>query len=123
MRGGDLSNEVAAGIGIRFERVIRTEDEGKLNRAAKDYLLKIGNVDVNSYIITTNNYRKAAAFCHKWGVPYTRIIEAAGPLEIPDIVRENDLVTYWDLDKFVLDNINSRGHGKVDARLWTSVQL
>lgn len=122
MRGGDLSNEQAAGLGMRFERVIKTE-EGKLNRAAKAYLQTIMRLDVNVFIITTGDFRKAVAFCVKWGIPYTRVVEAAGTLEIPDIVRENDLVTYYDLDQFVLQNINSRGHGKVDAKLWTQVLL
>lgn len=121
MRGGDLSNEAAVGVGIRFERVIKTE-EGKLNSSAKDYIHEIMWVDLNVYLITTGDLRKAAAFCLKWGVPYSKIIEAAGPLEIPDIVRENDLVTYYDMDQMVLQNINSRGHGKVQVQLWTQVQ-
>lgn len=122
MLGGDLSNEMAAGVGFRFERVIKTE-EGKLNKSAKAHIQNILRLDVNLYIITTGDFRKAVAFCVKWGVPYSRILEAAGPLEIPDIVRENDMLTYYDMDQFVLQNINSRGHGKVQAQLWTHLLL
>ncbi len=82
MRDGDLSNELAATIGMRFDRVIKTE-EGKLNRSAKAYLLSINRLDVNCVLITTGSDRLAASFCFKWGVPYFRIVQATHLSKFP----------------------------------------
>lgn len=117
MKGGDLSNEVAPTLAIRFERVLRTE-EGKLNRSAKAYLQSLRNIDINVVIITTKDSRKAAAFCYKWGIPYQRIVECDSTLEIPQVCREMDVLTYYDFDIEILQNVNSRGHGKIDVREW-----
>lgn len=122
MRGGDLSNEIAPAIAMRFERVIKTE-EGKLNKAAKAYLQTIHRIDVNVYIITTGPERKAIAFLMKWGVPYFRVIECTSTLEIADVCREMDVLTYYDYDVELLNNINSRGHGKIEAKQWTQEHL
>lgn len=122
MRGGDLSNELAATVGMRFERVIKTE-EGKLNRSAKAYLQSINRLDVNVVIITTGPVRLAASFCLKWGVPYFRIIPAESPLEVPDIVREMDMINYYDIDRDILQNVNSRGGGKVQVKQWTQFEV
>lgn len=123
MKGGDLSNESAPGMGVRFEKVIKTE-EGKLNKSLKGYLQYVTrSVDVNIFVITTNDRRRALAFLTKWGVPYNEVIEADSSLEIPDIVRENNLLTYFDLDKELLSNIKARGNEKVRAELWTSQML
>lgn len=118
MRHGNISNELAPSVGMRFERVIKTE-EGKLNRAAKAFLSSKALADINTYIITTGEYRKALAFCVKWHIPYTAIIKADSTLEVPDIVREHDMVQYWDTDINILQNVNSRGSGKVDVNQWT----
>lgn len=118
MRGGNISNDIAPAIGFRFERLIKTE-EGKLNRHVKGYIEQvIGDLDLNVYIITTNGQRKALSFCYKWGIPYTRIIQADSLLEIPEIVNENSLLTYYDLDLDVVQNVNSRGRKGVKAELW-----
>lgn len=122
MRGGDISDEIAPGFGIRFERVIKT-DEGKLNRAAKAYLLSIQRLDANIFILTTGDPRRAMAFCSKWGVPYFQIIGADSELELADICREKALVTYYDMDDRVLQNVRSRGMERVEAKLWTSVEV
>lgn len=121
MRGGDLSSDIAPSVGIRFERVIKTE-EGRLNRSAKAYLQSLLRLDVNVYIITLGDSRRCMAFCAKWGVPYTRVIGADSTLEIPDIVRENDLLSYYDMDETILQNVNSRGTGKVEVKLWTVIE-
>lgn len=118
MRGGNISNDVAPAIGFRFERLIKTE-EGKLNRHVKGYIEQVlGDLDLNVYIITTNGQRKALSFCYKWGIPYTRIIQADSVLEIPDIANENTLLTYYDLDLDVVQNVNSRARKEVKAEQW-----
>lgn len=123
MRGGDLSNEVAPTIGMRFERVLRTE-EGRLNRSAKAYLESLSRgLGVNVCILTTGDHRKARAFCYKWSIPYNEIVECESTLEIPDVCREKDLLTYYDYDVHILQNVNSRGYGKVDAKQWTAVEV
>lgn len=121
MKGGDLSNEVAPGVGMRFERCIKTV-EGRLNRSAKAYLESLGHIDVNIYIITTGDYRKALAFCVKWAIPCLRVIKADSLLEIPDICNENHLLTYYDMDVNVLQNVRARSRG-VEAKAWTSVEI
>lgn len=122
MLNGDIGNELAPSVGCRFERVIRTE-EGKLNRSAKAYLETIGRTISNVYLITTGDRRKCMAFCIKWAVPYFQVIECQSTLEIADVVREHDMLYYYDMDVPVLQNVNSRGAGKVEAKLWTSITL
>lgn len=123
MRQGDLSSDLAPAVGFRFERLIRTE-EGKLNKHVKGFIQNIlGNLDANVYIITTNDERKAVAFCWKWGVTYTRLIKADSPLEIPVIANENDLITYYDVDNDIVQNVNSRAKEGVKAELWTSREV
>lgn len=118
MRGGDLSNELAPAIGFRFEEVIKTA-EGKLNRAAKGFIEQVGRLNTNIYIITTGPQRKALAFIVKWGIPYTHVIEAETRLEVADIAREHDLITFFDVDTEVILNLNTRGNKKVKGELWT----
>lgn len=121
MRNGDLTNEVAPGIAIRFERVIKTE-EGKLNMDAKGFInVLMGRLDVNVYVITTGNRRKAQAFLQKWGVPHTSVIEVETYYEIADVCRENDYLTYYDIDKDALYSVKSRGTAKIEAKQWTSI--
>lgn len=122
MKFGDLSNELAPGLGFRFERVLKTK-EGKLNRAAKAYIESVGRLDVNVYIITTGDERKARLFLYKWGVVYYRLIQADSLLEIPDICNENKLLTYYDTDVNVLQNVRARGRERVEAKLWTAQEV
>lgn len=118
MKFGDISNEPAPTVGIRFERIIKT-DEGKLNMKAKGYLQSIWRLDINIAVITTGDERKALSFLSKWGVPYNRIIRAIAPYEVADVVRANDMVEYYDVDKDVLQNVISRGGRKVSVKEWT----
>lgn len=120
MLGGDISNETAPGVGVRFERIIRTQ-QGRLNRSAKAYLQSLVQLDVNIHIITTGDSRKCMAFCAKWAVPYSKVIAAESDLEIPDIVNENVFIYYYDVDKNLLSNVNSRSRGS-EAKLWTQVE-
>lgn len=107
MRGGDLSNHPAPSVAVRYEEVIRTHD-GALNRAAKAYLQNLWReLNVNVHILTTESARRAMAFCVKWGVPYTKVIET-NPLEIPLLCLENEYATYYDRDKEVLSNVDAR---------------
>lgn len=123
MRQGDLSQDLAPAVGFRFERLIRTE-QGKLNKAVKGFIQNVlGRLDSNVYIITTEDERKAIAFCVKWGVPYTRVIQADSLLEIPDICIENHLVSYYDYDTHVLQNVRARGKERTDAIQWTQQEV
>lgn len=115
---GDLDNQLAQGIGVRFEECIKRQD-GSLDRSMKASMLTwMRNIDANIYVITTGNERKAAAFCLKWGVPYSKVIPVDSTLEIPDVVREMDMRSYWDQDKSILQNVNTRGHGKIRVEQW-----
>lgn len=122
MRGGDLSNDLAPAIGIRFERVLRTE-EGRLNKAAKAFIERISSVDANIFIVTTGDRRKALAFLTKWRVLFSQVVQADSTLEIPDICREQDFITYYDLDKAIIQNLNTRGNKKTKGELWTLVEV
>lgn len=122
MRGGDISNEPAPAMGIRFERVIKT-DEGKLNRAAKAYLERLASMDLTIYIITTGDKRKCLSFLVKWGVVYNNVVEADSLLEISDIARENQFITYYDVDTDVLHNVRSRGQNRTAAELWEHYEI
>lgn len=121
MKGGDLSNELAPPTGIRFERLIKTE-EGKLNRPLKGFIQNIARLDTNILIITTGNERLAVSFLVKWGIPYGRVIEAVSTLEIPDIVNETGMLTYYDIDVDVIQNVNSRARKGVRAQQWMSLE-
>lgn len=118
MRYGDLSTELAPCFGVRFEKVIKT-DEGRVNKGAKAFLEQVAALDVILVIITTGDARKAMAFMVKWNVPFTRVIAADSFFEVADLVRENDMMTYYDADRDVLNNVNSRGGGKVEVKQWT----
>lgn len=118
MLKGELSNELAPAVGVRFERILKTE-EGKLNKQGKGFLEKLMGLDINTYIITTQDRRRVMAFLAKWRVPYTNVFEADTKYEIPDIAREQDMITYYDVDVPVLQNINTRGNKKVKGELWT----
>lgn len=120
MKDGDLSNEIAPIVGIRFERVLKTE-EGKLNKKAKGFIESFMNLDVNVYILTMTDSRKTMAFLTKWAVPYNKVISVDSPFEVADVVREHDMLYYYDVDRDVLQNVNSRGGGKVKVQQWTSV--
>lgn len=122
MKLGDLSNEVAPAVGIRFEHVIRTGD-GKLNRSAKAFLETLLRMDSNVYIITTGPERKAMSFLFKWAVPYTRVIEAESLIEIPLICNEHALLTYYDVDNDILQNVRARGKERTKAALWTAREV
>lgn len=122
MKGGDISNDPAPAMGIRFERVIKTS-EGKLNRTAKAFIETLGRLECNIHIITTEDPRRCMAFLVKWRVPFTRVIGADSTLEIPDICREQHLLTYYDLDKDILQNVNSRGAGDIEVKLFDQVEV
>lgn len=115
MRGGNLSNELAPAMGIRFENIIKTVD-GKLNRAAKAYLEKLDSQDIRLVVITTDK-RRALAFMTKWRVPYSQVLEAESSYEIAELCRENDFIFYFDVDTDVLHSVRSRGP-KIAAEKW-----
>lgn len=116
MRGGDLSNEPARGIGFRFEGVLKAEQ--KLNKAAKAYLESVGSLNVNRIIITLEEARKAMAFCYKWSIPYYKVIQVESEFEIVEVCNEHKLLYYYDADRSVVENVNIRSRG-VKAVQWT----
>lgn len=118
MRGGNLSNDVARGIGVRFEGVLKTQSGG-FSTEGKRYLESVGSLEINRFIITTGSERKAMAFCYKWSIPYFRVIEASSDLEIANICNEHAFLFYYDVDRRVIENVNSRSRG-VKAIQWTS---
>lgn len=120
MRGGDLSNELAPYVGIRFERVIKTE-EGLLNRAAKAYIEKILRTDVNLVVIT-NDRRKALAFLTKWHVPYTQVVQADSRFEIPRICAEWNLISYFDVEPDAIQDVNSISRSTA-AQMWEHYEV
>lgn len=123
MKHGDLSIDLAPAVGFRFERLIKTE-EGRLNKSVKAFIENvIGHLDANVYIITSGNERKCRAFLLKWGIVYTRVIEAESPLEIPSICIENRLATYYDYDLDILQNVRARGKDRVEAIQWTMQEV
>lgn len=118
MKFGDLSNKLAPIIGFRFENVIRKED-GKLNTAASAFIQdRVLATGCNVYIITSGERRKALAFCVKYNVQWTQVIEVDSILEIPEVCIANKMLIYYDTNKEVLYNINARGKDRVKAQEW-----
>lgn len=117
MKHGDLSNEIAPGVGIRFENIIKTE-EGVLNKAAKSYLEVLSGVDVMIYVLTTGEERKTMAFLYKWAVPYNKVLAVDSLFEIADVCREQKFISYYDVDRDVLHNVRSRGQQRTAAEYW-----
>lgn len=123
MKGGDLSADPAPGIGVRFELVLKTQ-EGRLNRAGKSFLFDLWrDLDINVYIYTTGDRRKAMAFCLKWGIPYTQVIDVETTLEIPLLCMEAQLSTYYDADKDILANVTARAGHITKAELFDKEEL
>lgn len=120
MRGGDLSNQLAPYVGIRFERIIKT-DEGQLNRSAKAYMERILGKEVNLVVIS-NDKRKALAFLTKWHIPYTQVLQADSRFEIPRLCQEWKLISYFDVDPDTIQDVNSLSRETV-AQLWESYEV
>lgn len=118
MKWGDISNEPAPAIGIRFEEIIRRGDDGKLNRTGKAFCERLVGRDVALVLFTTGTTRKAQAYSYKWGVPYNGICAVDSVLELVQVCIEQKLIQYWDTDKDILSKINARHRG-TEIRLWT----
>lgn len=119
MRHGDISAEPAPGVGFRFDRLIQDED-GKVNKDVRAFMQSIWRLDVSIWIISTQPRRHVLLFLVKWGVVYNHVVHVESTLEIPSVVRANDLLYYYDTDMNVLLNVESRGNGKVKVKKWTS---
>lgn len=121
LKGGNLSNKAGYSIGIRFEGVVQIGLEKKKNPHAIAYIEYLFNQgDINVFLITLGDERKAMSFCYKWGIPYTRIIKADSYLEIPDICLAHNLITYYDIDTNILEQVGNRGKLRTKAEKWIS---
>lgn len=120
MRFGDLSNEPALKVGVRFEEILRRERDGALNRTGKAFLEQLGNLDTQTVVLTTGDERKAQAFCYKWGISYSHVQAVDSILDLENVCRELGMVTYYDTDKELLQRIRSRGKQPLETILWTT---
>lgn len=118
MRFGDISNERAAGMGIRFELIVRGQD-GSLNKQGKGFLERLASSEFNIYVITTGDKRKTLAYLAKWNVPYNYVLDAETLFEIADLCIEHKLIQYYDTDTHVVSNVISRGKQRTEGVLWT----
>lgn len=116
MKHGDLSNEMAPVIGLRFENIVY--NFGKVNGPGKALCEGLLSRDCNLYLFSTLPERKVASWCYKWGLGYTRIIEAAGPLEIPELCINHHLTVYYDTDERLLAEVSMRGNPQIRTIKW-----
>lgn len=116
MRGGELSNELGTTLGIRFENVVY--DFGKVNQPGKAFLEHLQSTNINVYLVTLLEERKAHAWCYKWGIVYQRVIQADSTLEIPDIAVANKFLVYYDTDDRILEAVSARGNPQTKAVKW-----
>lgn len=116
MKGGQLSNKLAPGVGIFFEQVVY--NFGKLNEPGKAFLEHLISIDCNIYLFTLLSHRKVAAWCFKWAVPYTGIIEADSILELPQLSQAHHLSVFFATDDRLLEAVRSRGNPQIEAKKW-----
>lgn len=116
MKGGTLSNQVAPGVGVRFEHCVY--NYGKINQPGRAFLDKLLNIDCNIYLITMLGERKVKSICYKWGLPYTYVLQADSTLEISELCRAHHLQIYYDTDDRVLEAVSARGNPKTEAQKW-----
>lgn len=116
MDRGDLSNDLAPAVGVRFEHVLY--NFGKVNEPGKAYVESLLRRDINLYLYTTLPDRKVRAWCYHWGVLYTRVISAESTLEIPELCRAHKLMLYVDTDDHILQAVSERGNPQIQIKKW-----
>lgn len=116
MRTGNLSNEVAKGVGIRFENVLY--DFGKANQPGKAFVENLVTKGLNIYLLTLNDERKSKAWCWRHAVAYTQLFQCESTMEIADVVQAHGLLAYYDTDDRVLEAVASRGKQQVYTQKW-----
>lgn len=117
MRFGNLSNELAHAVGVRFEHVIY--NFGEVNKPGKAFCENLLQQHCNLYLVSLLPERKVRAWCYKWGVMYTNILAADSTLEIPPLCQAHHMLAYFDTDDRVLQAVRERGSPRVEARKWT----
>lgn len=113
---GDLSNELATKVAIRFEAVIY--NFGKVNKEGEAFVESCMNKGFNVLLVTLLPERKAMAWCYKWCVPYTQLVQASSTLEIPEILHYHHVVAYFDTDERLLAEVAMRGNPQIEAMKW-----
>ena len=116
MRHGNLSNEIATKVAIRAEAVIY--NFGQLNNEGKAFAESCVNKGFNLVLITMLPERKIRAWCYKWAVPYTYVIQADSTLEIPEILFQHRVAAYFDVDDRLLAEVSLRGNPQIEAIKW-----
>lgn len=116
MRGGNLSNETARGVGVRFEHVLY--DFGKVNPPGRAFIEKLVAQGLNIYLLTLNDERKSKAWCVRHNIAYTHLFQCESTLEIAEVAQEHGLLAYYDTDDRVLEAVASRGKEQVYAQKW-----
>lgn len=116
VRYGNLSNELAHSIGVRFEHIVY--NFGKVNQPGKALCEDLLQKDCNLYFFTLLPERKVKSWCYKWGVMYTNVIKADSTLEIPELCRAHVLLAYFDTDDRLLQAVRERGNPPIDAIKW-----
>lgn len=117
MRSGNLSNELAHVIGVRFENVIY--NYGKVNQPGKAFCEDLLQKNCNLYFVTTLHQNKVRSWCFKWGVGYTNILVADSLLEIPELCRAHHMLAYFDTDDRLLQSVRDRGTPRIEAIKWS----
>lgn len=115
MRYGDLSSEAAPKVAVRLEAVVY--NFGKVNLEGKAFLESTADKGFNVLLLTLLDFRKMMAWCYKWGIPYTQIIEADSTLEIPDLLKNHHVVAYFDTDDRLLSEVRFRCN-RTEAVQW-----
>lgn len=118
MLNGDLSNNIGQVVAVKFEAVVY--NFGKVNKPGKAYLEDLlYQGDKNILLITQMPERKVMAWCYKWAVPYSNVIQVDSVLEIPEITLAHHVSIYYDTDDRVLEQVRSRGKTRTLAIQWT----
>lgn len=116
MRGGNLSNRSARGVGIRFEHVLY--DHGKVNQPGRAFIESLVAQGLNIYLLTLNDERKSKAWCVRHNIAYTYLFQCDSTLEIAEVAQEHGLLAYYDTDDRVLEAVASRGREQIHAQKW-----
>jgi len=119
MLHGDISNEPAPKVGFRFEEIIKREEDGRLNRSGKAMVARVDALDLEAVLFTTGDERKAAAYCYKWGVKCGKIYSVDSVLDLVQLVREHNLIAYYDTDADILSMIKQRAPKGLEVHKWT----
>lgn len=118
MRGGDLTSQLAPAVGVIFEEIVRDFTTGKPNPPGKAFLESLVNKNFNIYLLTLMDERKTRAFCFKWAIPYTNVIQCDSVLEVPEVCWAHHLSVFYSTNERLLESVRSRGNPRCEAKKW-----